>query len=126
MKRNQAGTSLIEVVMSLQILALATLGVAQAFSFQMNLNTQTEFKSGAVFAAQQTLDEYRTRTIATLPLSGTSPLQTIAVGSRNYTVDVTYCTIPTRCTGNMRQLIAKVYYKGVKKYETETVFSELQ
>jgi hypothetical protein len=92
----------------------------------MKLNTSTEQKSGAVFAAQQIVDDYRAQPITTLPTSGTTALQLVVVGTRTYAVQVAFCQDPVRCTSNMRQLVTTVYLQGIKNYEVETVFAQLQ
>ena len=61
------GTSLLECIISLQILGIATLGVANAFVTHMSINSSTEQKSGAVLAAQQVVDAMRAEAISTLP-----------------------------------------------------------
>lgn len=122
----EAGTSLLECIISLQILGIATLGVANAFVTHMKLNTTTEQKSGAIFAAQQVVDDFRSQPISTLPNTGSSALQSISVGTRTYAVQVAFCQDPARCTSSMRQLITTVYLQGVKNYEVETVFAQLQ
>ena len=122
----QEGTSLLECIISLQILGIATLGVANAFVTHMKLNTTTEQTSGAVFAAQQVVDDFRAQPISTLPNTGRTALQSIGVGTRTYAVQVDFCIDPARCTSSMRQLVTTVYLQGVKKYEVETVFAQLQ
>lgn len=126
LRTTNAGSTLLECIISLQILGIATLGVANAFATHMQLNSSTEQKSGAVFAASQIIDDYRAQPISTLPTSGTSALVSVIVGTRTYAVQVTFCQDPVRCTSSMRQLITKVYLQGAKKYEVETVFAQLQ
>lgn len=126
LKSDQAGTTLLECIISLQILGIATLGVANAFVTHMKLNSSTEQRSGAIFAASQIIDDYRAQPISTLPTSGTSALESVVVGTRTYAVQVAFCQDATRCTGSMRQLITTAYLQGVKKYEVETVFAQLQ
>lgn len=125
-RARSVGSTLLECIISLQILGIATLGVANAFVTHMKLNSSTEQKSGAVFAASQIVDDYRAQPISTLPSSGSAAMQLVLVGARNYAVQVTFCQDPSRCTSSMRQLYTTVYLQGTKVYEVETVFAQLQ
>lgn len=123
----QKGFSLLEVLVSMGIFSIGALALAQAFSTQLNFNTTSERKSGAMIAAQRVLDELRVSDPVSLPSSGTSSPQTVTVGGRNYSVTVSYCEATPYCTsGNIRVLKAEVEFQNRSVYTVETIYAQLR
>jgi prepilin-type N-terminal cleavage/methylation domain-containing protein len=120
------GFSLIEVLVSLQILGLAVLGLSHAFAFNITINSQSDAKAGAAMAVSQYLDTIRSSDISTLPMTG-NVISTINIGKRSYLVTATFCTNSTYCNLNsVRQVKVNAKLRGKLQYEAETVFSQLQ
>jgi Tfp pilus assembly protein PilV len=124
-RQKQAGFSLIESVFSMQFLGIAALGVAQAFSFNLRMNNLTERKSAASFAAQQVIEELRTKAINDLKITGSDDGIPIEVDNKLYLVELSYCDNNSLCSSSMRHIKAKVFYQGKVVHEIETVFSKL-
>ena len=123
--KNENGFTLLEVLVSMTILAVVSLSMATSFTMHLRTNTRMEQKSGAIAAAQQALDAIRVQDIDTLPTSGSSP-QTISIGGRDYQVTTTYCTIASYCAASStRHITVGVNYRGHQIYSTETVYTKL-
>jgi prepilin-type N-terminal cleavage/methylation domain-containing protein len=120
------GFGLIEVLISLQIISIAALAISYSFSYNLRRNSQTEIKSGAIFAAQQILDELRASSIKTLPTSGSDPLTALTVGNRNFVIRTTYCATPNVCSQTNRLINVDVSYQGKSVYAVESVFAQMQ
>jgi len=125
-----AGFSLIEVMFALGMFGLLSLSMASALVFYARINTDNEYRSGAIQVAQAVLDELRSSDPASLPsVSGTTETRSItAEGKRRpYTVVITYCANATWCnTSDKRHIKVAVTYAGKLRYETETVYSQLR
>jgi len=61
-KRKNEGFSLIEVLVSIAIVAVALLGLAQLFTYSVMTNSRAERMSNAIFLAQQQIDYHRNLT----------------------------------------------------------------
>ena len=61
-KRKNEGFSLIEVLVSIAIVAVALLGLAQLFTYSVMTNSRAERMSNATFLAQQQIDYHRNLT----------------------------------------------------------------
>lgn len=125
MRRSQDGFSLVEVMFSIAIFAVASLGVAKAFSTHLQINTAAERKSGAILAAQQVLDELRLEDPASFPSSGTET-RSVTVGRRTFSVVVTYCVLAAYCSGTSRSLDISVLHNGAVQFEVQTVYAQLR
>ncbi len=124
--KSQSGFSLVEVLVSLFLVSITGVAFTHAFLGSLKFNTLSEKRSGAISAAQQVLDELRTKDPFTLPTSGTTS-NTINVGGRNFTVLVTYCSIGSYCsTPSIRTLSARVTYRNENLYAVDTIFTQLK
>jgi prepilin-type N-terminal cleavage/methylation domain-containing protein len=127
------GFTLIEVIFSLGLIAIIALSTFSSYQFFIRSNTENEIRTGAMQAAQQVLDSIRAESINSLPGSSTATAQetpprtiTIAGRARPYSVAVTYCGIRALCTApTTRHIKVEVSFDGRKRYETESVFSDL-
>ena len=125
-KCKQAAFTLIEVMISLSIISIASLGMAKAFSNQITFNTRNERRSNAVAAAQLVLDRYRTIDPSTLPTSGSFD-ETVTVGTRTYDVKTRYCEVTSQCSSaSIRGLSVEVKFRGEKQIKIATVYAQLR
>lgn len=125
--RSQSGFTLLEVMISLFIFSVVLGGMAPAFVSHMKQNTDSEVRTAAIAASQRVLDGIRLQDITALPMNGAAAPQTINVDGRNFSVVVRYCLDSSYCTvTSTRHLTVETSYRGVRKFETETVFTQLR
>jgi type II secretory pathway pseudopilin PulG len=123
---NEKGFSLVEAVCALGLLAIALLGIVPTFQVLVNANTLNEQRSNAVAAAQEVMEALRQQSPSSLPTSGSSAVQTVTIGSRDYEVTAHYCTRSEYCNADMRHIVLEVGYAGQNVYIVETVYTRLQ
>ena len=121
------GFTLLEVLVSMVIFAIASAAMAQSFLTHLTMNNRSERRSEAIASAQQVLDQIRTEDPTSLPVSGSVAPVTVVMGPRTYTVTATYCGENTFCTSNnIRHIGIQVAYRNTVIYEVETVYSQLR
>jgi len=124
---SERGFSLIEVLVSISLFSIIGMGLAKGFIMQMRSNNESAIRIQAISAAQQVLDRIRTVDPASLPTGGSAAAETVSISGRNYSVVISYCAISAYCTAaTTRQLRAVVSYRNIKRYEVDTVFSQLR
>ena len=123
---NERGFSLVEVICALGLLGIVLLGIIPTVQVLMQSNTISEERSNAVAAAQQVMESLRQQAPSSLPTTGTSAVQTVSVGTRDYEVVAHYCTKSQYCNDDMRQIVLEVGYAGRNVYVVETVYTRLQ
>lgn len=122
----QQGFSLVELLGALAVLGIIVGVMLTAIIGNTQLNTRTEQNAQATVAAQQVLDDARTSDPSSMPLSGAKAAETVNVGGRDYKVTLRYCvSTPNYCSGNARQIQAKVEYGGKNIFTVETVFTSV-
>ena len=125
--RHQQGFSLMEVLVSLSVMAIVLANIIPTFAFQLKQNTKAEVRTAALQAGQRVIDELRFVSPAAMPSSGAGTAQTIAVDGRNFTVTPYYCLRSSYCTSSSaRHITVRVVFQGTQVYETETVFTNFQ
>jgi len=125
--KTQSGFSLMEVIISMALIAIISAGAIPAFLFQFQTVTRNELRSGAINAAQEMLDQVRVENPSSLPMSGSSPVATINAGHRSFSVIVHYCLELDYCAqSNTRHLTVDVSYRGQEIYSVETIFTQLR
>lgn len=124
-KNKEKGFSLIEVLISLGILMLVSTGIFHSLLSNIKLTRNTFYRSQAVQVAQEYLDSLRVENPANLPSSGKTET-TINVGERVFNLEVSYCSKENLCGLNTRQIEIDVFYKGVKHFYAETVYTKLK
>jgi prepilin-type N-terminal cleavage/methylation domain-containing protein len=123
----QRGFSLIEVIVSISLFSIIGMGLAKGFIMQMKSNNDSAIRIQAISAAQQVLDRLRTEDPASLPSGGSAAAETVSIAGRNYSVVISYCVISAYCTATTtRHIRATVSYRNSKRYEVDTVFSQLR
>jgi general secretion pathway protein I len=123
---NEKGFSLVESVCALGLLAIVLLGIIPTVQVLMRSNTISEERSNAVSAAQQVMESLRQQAPSSLPNSGSSAVQSVSVGTRDYEVVAHYCTRSEFCNDDMRHIVLEVSYAGHNVYVVETVYTRLQ
>lgn len=119
--------TLLEVLVSLLIFSVVSSSLSAVFINHLKQNSKGEIRSGAIAVAQQVLDDARSQDPASLPASGSSSVQTISGGSRNYQVVQHYCLNAAFCpTTNTRHIKVEVSYLGTIIYAVETVYTQLR
>ncbi len=124
--RDSSGMTLVEVLIALAILALVMMAMLPSFLSYFDANTRNEQRTGAVEAAQHVVETLRRDDPATLPTSGSSSIQVVTVGSRDYEVVTHYCRNASFCTSASRHLVIEVRLGGSEIYSVESVFTQLQ
>lgn len=79
-KTKNEGFSLVEVLVSIAIVAIALLGLAQLFTYSVMTNSRAERISNATFLAQQQIDYHRNLTA--------DELNTLTAGTNDEQIDV--------------------------------------
>jgi prepilin-type N-terminal cleavage/methylation domain-containing protein len=123
----EKGFTLIEVLVAITLFSIVSMGLAGGFVMQMKANNDNAIRIQAISAAQQVLDSLRVSDPSTYPTTGSDSPRSISIAGRIFSVVVSYCAIPSLCTAvTTRHLRAAVTYKGKKRYEVDTVFSQLK
>lgn len=122
-----SGFTLLEVLVSITILALVTASIGPAFHNFFQANTQMERRTAAIEAAQQVLDNLRFEETDTLPASGTGTTQSITVANYPFLVTPEFCSDSSYCTSNnTRHILVSVEFNGEEIYEIQTVYTKLR
>ena len=122
---NEHGFTLLESLVAVAILGIVLAAIAPTFFTFMDVNTLTEERSGALAAAQETMEQLRQLDPTTLPDTGSSPLQVVTVGQRDFEVLTHFCTANQFCGDDSRHLLIEVSYGGRTVYSVESVFTAL-
>jgi prepilin-type N-terminal cleavage/methylation domain-containing protein len=123
----QHGFTLIEVLISVALFSIVAMGLAGGFVLQLRTNNDNAIRIQSISAAQYVLDELRVQDPSAFPLTGSDTPRNISISGRTFQVTVTYCAISSLCSAvTTRHLRATVMYKGKKRYEVDTVFSQLK
>lgn len=126
MKTNR-GFSIIEVMVSMVILAIVIANILPAFAYQMRVNTRAELRTQAMEAGQRVVDDLRFIPPNTLPTAGAGTINYVTIGDRTYLVTPHYCLRAAYCAAaSSRHITVRVAFKGTQLYETETVYTTLQ
>lgn len=121
------GFTLIEVLIAMALFSIVAMGLAGGFILQLRTNNDNAIRIQSISAAQFVLDEMRVRDPASFPSTGSDAARNVIISGRTYQVIVSYCAISTLCPApTTRHLRATVMYRGKKRYEVDTVFSQLK
>ena len=120
---NARGFTLLEVLLALGMLGIVMVVVIPAFFAYLEANTRNEIRSGAVAAAQQVMETLRQQDPASLPSSGSSAIELVNVGAREFEAVTQYCVESGFCNATSRHLMVEVSFGGAIVYTVESVFS---
>ena len=123
--KGQEGSSLVEVLIAVLILATALVSTFSAMTAFTAMNTRTQVRSNAAFAARAHLEGLRYTDPETLPTSGTATTTTV-VGANMLTVVTEYCVTSSYCDDATRHVVVTIQENGKDVLETETVFTSLR
>jgi type II secretory pathway pseudopilin PulG len=122
----QRGFSLLEALLAVALVATVVMGLLPAFIVCKDVNSHNAVRTGAVAAAQRVLESHRRTPPDTMPSSGSSAIQTITVGERDYEVVTHFCDAPAWCDNQTRHLVVEVDYGNETVLRAETVFTKLR
>lgn len=123
--RKSNGFSVIEVMCSLGIFGVLSLGLTTSLISNLKTNTRNQVKTEALQIARMTLDNYRVSEVVNLPTTG-DVTSTQTIGNRTYDITVSFCVNDAYCASEMRHLIITVKGSGTTYAEIETVFTQLK
>lgn len=123
---NSRGFTLVEAAFALAILGIAMAAMLPSFIDFLDANSLSEERSNAVAAAQQVMEELRQFDPGSLPSSGSSAVQTVAIGEHEYEVTAFYCRNASYCSAAGRHIVLEVNYGGKTIYTVETVYARLR
>lgn len=128
MKRSgrDSGFTLTEALLAVSIMGIVLAAILPTFLTYSDANTLSEERSGAVAAAQQTMESWRQVDPTTMPSSGTAPVEVVSIGGRDYEVLVRFCSDPGLCDVDTRHILLEVRYGGRLTYTLETVYTRLR
>lgn len=119
------GFTIIEAIIAVAVIGIIVVGVLPIFINYARINTESEFRTGAVTAAQQVMDRLRSEAFTSWVDSGT--VQSIDTSLRSYDVTITYCTPElTLCQSGSRHVRLEVANSGRTYYTVESVFSRFE
>ena len=126
-RQTAAGFTLLEVLVSMTILALVTASIGPAFHSFFEANTNMERRTAAIEAAQRVLDNLRFEDTDDLPASGSGTTESITIANYPFEVTPVFCSDATYCTSvNTRHILVSVAYNGEEIYEIQTVYTKLR
>lgn len=123
---SERGFTLLEALVALAILGITLAAMVPSFQTFLDANSFTEERSNGVAAAQEIMEALREADPASLPSSGSSPVQAVVVGQHEYEVVVHYCVEAQYCNAATRHLLLEVSFAGDTIYTVESVFTRLR
>jgi prepilin-type N-terminal cleavage/methylation domain-containing protein len=123
---NERGFSLLEVLLAVALVGIVIMGVVPAFITCKDVNARNEVRSGALAAAQRLMEEHRRVDPATLPSSGSSSIQLMSVGKRDYEVVAHYCIASALCDHQSRHITIEAGFGNETLLTIEAVFTKLR
>lgn len=120
------GFTLLEAILALALVAIVLTGLLPAFFVCLTTNTRNEERTLAAAAAQRTMESLRLLDPTTLPSTGSSSPEFVAVGNREFEVVRRYCVRSEYCGTESRHLVVDVSYGGRRVVSVESVFTRLR
>jgi len=121
----QEGSTLIEALIAMSILATAMVFIFGAMSSFTAINNRNQARTNAAIAARTRMEQLRFQDPATLPASG-SQTSAASVGPHQFTVVTQYCSSDSYCDDNTRHVVVSIKEHGKQIFKTETVFTQLR
>ena len=123
---SQRGFSYVELLLAVALVGTVVMGVVPAFMTCKDANTRNDIRSGAAAVAQRAMEAERRLDPSDLPGSGSSSLQVVREGERDYEFVVHYCTEPSWCDFDTRHLMVEVSFGTQTVLVVESVFTKLR
>ena len=120
------GFTLTESLIALAIMGIALAAILPTFLTYADTNDLSEERSGAVAAAQEIMEGLRQADPVSLPSTGSSAPQLVAVGQREYEVVASFCTDIQYCGLDSRHILIEVSHGGRTIYTVESVYTQLR
>ncbi len=120
----EKGIGLIEALMALVVIIIATATILPTFISFAKANTASDIRTGAVDAAEWVLERYRFEEISQLNRDDYE--ETILVSSREYEVLTTFCEDQSFCDDQTVQIVVEVSYNDKIYYKVQTVYTDLK
>ena len=120
------GFTLTEALLAVSIMGVVLAAILPTFLTYSDANTLSEERSGAVAAAQQSMESWRQIDPKSMPSSGTAQVEIVPIGDRDYEVTARFCTDPGLCDTDTRHILLEVRYGGRIAYTLETVYTRLR
>ncbi|MCB0332101.1 MAG: type II secretion system protein [Bdellovibrionales bacterium] len=125
--KDEKGFSLFEVLVATALLGLASAGVLPSFLHHFKTISENEFRTEAIAAAQVVLDQLRTVSPASLPMSGTTSPESVNIGSHTFSVTQTYCSDASYCDATSSRFVhVSVSRQNKELYSVETIYTKLR
>ena len=125
MSNNEAGFSVIEIMVAVGIFMATIAGVAVSAYRYMSMNTTMEQKQIALTVAQETLEALRAVDPVSMPSTGSTSANVVK-GNRTYVATTQYCLNTSYCTTTERHLTIAVTYRGAPMVTLSTVYASLR
>jgi len=123
---SQRGFSLLELLIAVAIVGTVVMGVVPAFMACKDANQRNAIRSGAAAVAQRAMEAQRRVDPSTLPTSGSSAIEVVREGDRDYEVITRYCVASAWCDFETRHLMVEVSFGPQTVLTVETVFTKLR
>ncbi len=115
-----------EAMAAMVIVTILIVAIVPALVGFTHVNQKSEWRSGAVDAAELLLERYRTQEVgSTLPTTTANQTETVSIGGLDYEATTLFCQTISYCDGETTHIKVEVSYQNEKLYEVETVFTNL-
>jgi len=136
--KKQSGFSLIEVMVAFTILAVAFIGLVQAFPFGLSINKEAENTTEASYLAQDKIEELTSLGYGDISVGTIEAKHRLSDDSSNYLYNYQRQTVVSYVDGNlsevgedqgMKKIFVTIYFinaisKTEKSYSVATLISE--
>ena len=123
---NSRGFTLLEAVISLAILVVVMAALIPTFQNFLHANTVSERRSNALAAAQVMIEALRHKDPGSLPQTGSSDIEAVAIGEHEYELVAHFCQSSEYCDADSRHIVVEVSFAGKTVYTIESVFTRLR
>ena len=120
-RSSQTGFTLVEALCAISLLGIAMAAVLPSFLQYADSNDLSEERSYALTAAQRAMETLRAEDPASLPSGGSTTIEYVTVGDREFEIVTTYCQDNTFCTADRRQVRIEVNFGGTPIYSITSI-----
>ena len=123
---NNKGFTLLEALIALAIMVVVMAALIPTFQNFLDANTVSERRSNALAAAQVMIEALRHKDPGSLPSSGSSSVESVAIGDHEYELVAHFCQSSGYCDADSRHIVVEVSFAGKTIYTIESVFTRLR